>query len=1060
MTIESRNSTCLDAEVLAAFADGKLKRSEMPAVLEHLRNCRKCMSAVEAANEIVGSKEARPFRWWWTAAVAAVIAAVLIVPLLRREESPITRLVRYAPADARLVEPRLSGGFAWAPYRGPERASTPTGDPQRWKLTGAAGEIVEEADRSRSAGGEHAAGIALLMMEHSADAIARLQRAADQSPSDASRWNDLGAALYSAARTLERPSLYPRALAACDRALTIDPTFLEALFNRALVLERLGLRQEARAAWTRYLERDPSSRWADEARAHFAALPDTTGESRFHYDQLRLERAALSGDQATVVAMVDRDRQRARAYGEAEYLGRWGEGSSESLTIARAIGDALVSLSGESMLRDAVRCIDGASAAQRESLAEAHVAYRRGRMAYARQELRPAERDLRRAAALFEAANDPMALLARYYAENVRFDSNDIRGARAALQALLVEADAHSEYPALGASIRWQLVTCAIAELDFPAALPLATASIAVFHRLGERGNEAHMESMAASAYLQGGETELAWAARIRAFTMLDAERNGDRLAVTILEAVRLELGERRFDSARALLTIEESVTAATGNATLINYVYVQEAVVAVHDGDAAGASRALAKARTSAALIPDRAMQDRAIADLHFAEGAAALRDQPARADTVLTNAIDHYRQTGRFLLLPESLLLRARARLRLGRREAAAEDLESGVAAVEQRPFELGGSIIGTGALDAGRALFEEAIRMCADRGDAAGVFDYAERQRARLARTLSAAARPRLDELQARLGASGTAVLNVIALPDEMIVLAITNREARLTRSTAGRDALASLPMRNLYDLVIRPAEPALTEARALVVIADNALQGVPFGALYDSARRERLIERMPVANAETASSLRDMAPHIVPHNLAAAALSSAGAVPLPESQAEIADLRQLYRQSVELPRDLTLDSLVAAAASADVIHLAGHTSEQPASGERTLDLGGAPVSWQSVAARPLRHPVIVVLSACATLRPRARSVSLGAGFLAAGASAVIGTLTPIADTDARVLFAAVHRYLAAGDSPAAAVRRVQLEAIANERAGRPPVAWQSVAVLTNHIPDGRN
>src|SRR6185369_4245983 len=100
----------------------------------------------------------------------------------------------------------------------------------------------------------------------------------------------------------------------------------------------------------------------------------------------------------------------------------------------------------------------------------------------------------------------------------------------------------------------------------------------------GERGNEAYMESMAGSAYLYGGETEPGWAARLRAFRILDAERNGDRLAVAISEAVRLELGEQRFDSARALLTIEEAVTAPTHNETLINYVFVQEAVVAAHD--------------------------------------------------------------------------------------------------------------------------------------------------------------------------------------------------------------------------------------------------------------------------------------------------------------------------------------------------------------------------------------------------------------------------------------------------------------------------------------------
>jgi tetratricopeptide (TPR) repeat protein len=1060
---------CLGPETVAAFAEGRLKRHELAPVLEHLDACGACMAAVEI---ISANDEPRQRAWTrfvpYLAAAAAIAVIALTLPLLR-PRPPIARLVALAPASERIVEPRLAGGFAWAPYRGPNRATSDAVEPQRWKLTGAAGEIVDEANRVRSSAAEHAAGVAMLLMERPADAIPRLRAAAQDAPHDAARWNDLAAAQYAAARTLERPSLYPQALASCDRAIAADATLAEALFNRALILERMGLTQEARAAWNRYLQRDPSSRWAAEAQRRLAALPLTTGEERFQYDQPRLERAALSGDRASVVAMVERDRQRARAWGEAEYLGRWGEAvqqgsagrAAEALTIARAIGDALIALTGESLLHDAVHCIDTAPPAQRASLAEAHVSYRKGRMAYARQELQPAEDALRHAAGLFADADDPMALLARYFAENARFDSNDITGARAALEALLVEADARPQYAALGASIRWQLVTCAIAELDFPAALPLATAATATFHRLGERGNTAYMESMVASAYLYGGETELGWAARIRAFGILDTERNGDRLAVAILEAVRLELGERRFDSARALLTIEESVVAATHNETLINYVFVQEAVVAAHDGDASGAARAVAMARASALRIPDRAMRERALADHRFAEGAAALSEDPARADALLTLAIDHYRETKRFLLLPESLLLRARARMRLGRLDAAADDLESGMAAVERRPFELGAAIVGTGALDAGRTLFEEAVRLHADRGDPAGVFDAIERQRARLVRTSPGDARPRLDALRERLGTSGTAVLEAMPLDDEMVVLAITSREARLTRSAVARDALASLPMRALYDLIVRPAEATLAGARALVVVAGEPLQSVPFGALYDVARKQRLIERLPVATAESASSLRVSTSGGPPHTLTSIALAARGAAPLPELRAEVADLRPLYRASVELQGDqVTLDSLIAAAAGADVLHVAGHTAEQPGSGERTLDLAGERVSSQSLAARSLRRPVIVVLSACETLRPRAQSRSLGAGFLAAGASTVIGTLTPIPDGDARAIFAAIHRHLAAGDSPAVAVQRAQLEAIAHESRGSESLPWQSVVVLTNRIPDGRS
>src|SRR5437762_12369347 len=107
------NERCLDPQILAAFAERKLKRSEMPDVLSHLEHCSRCTSALKAAIDLM--EPPRESRRWL--AIAASIAVILgIVPFARRAfvSRPINRLVRLLPQSERVVEPRLSGGFAWA----------------------------------------------------------------------------------------------------------------------------------------------------------------------------------------------------------------------------------------------------------------------------------------------------------------------------------------------------------------------------------------------------------------------------------------------------------------------------------------------------------------------------------------------------------------------------------------------------------------------------------------------------------------------------------------------------------------------------------------------------------------------------------------------------------------------------------------------------------------------------------------------------------------------------------------------------------------------------------
>src|ERR1700682_3058531 len=163
--VERATSPCLDAETIAAFAEGRVNRSRIREVVTHLDGCEACRDAVEAASEAIleeGISVQEPpamRQTWWLAVAAAIVLAFLAVPAMRMIlalRSPIARLASMSPRDERTIEPRLAGGFAWAPYRGPMRANDAAATSVRMKLTGAAGELVDRADREKPADAQHA----------------------------------------------------------------------------------------------------------------------------------------------------------------------------------------------------------------------------------------------------------------------------------------------------------------------------------------------------------------------------------------------------------------------------------------------------------------------------------------------------------------------------------------------------------------------------------------------------------------------------------------------------------------------------------------------------------------------------------------------------------------------------------------------------------------------------------------------------------------------------------------------------------------------------------------
>ena len=285
---------CPDLETLAAYIDGRLSEGERALVAEHLAGCETCYFVFTESTQLrasgitpapvdalsLGEDTVAIHRRWLTpkivwssaaglAAAASVILAVATGMLPWSGESTELRALVVAVGTDRMIEPRVTGGFAYGPVRAPVRgepgAATVSPD-----VRIAAARIEKDASAHRSAQTLHSLGIAYLVTGNSSRAVVVLDEAAAES-SDARIFSDLAAAYIARGAGDNNRQDFMAALSAVDRALGADPRLPEAWFNRGEVLERLGLTAQARDAWQQYLKIDSESAWASEARLHLSA---------------------------------------------------------------------------------------------------------------------------------------------------------------------------------------------------------------------------------------------------------------------------------------------------------------------------------------------------------------------------------------------------------------------------------------------------------------------------------------------------------------------------------------------------------------------------------------------------------------------------------------------------------------------------------------------------------------------------------------------------------------------------------------------------------------------
>jgi hypothetical protein len=259
-----------EAEDLGRFVEGTLDEPERTAIVDHIADCDDCRILVVDAAEFGEEPAKTGSHRWWMGIAAALIVVAAIGTVTYRQLHDLEGDVKkeYAKVPNRPLEARLSG-YPYVPRQHMRGGGDDESDIQLDIMKGKAADLMEL--HGTDAKTLHAKGIGFLLGDDDKKkSIGLLQAAAERDPTNARYQSDLAAALIAAAR--DNQQMLESALAACDRALRMDPRSPDALFNRAVALDALQ-RPEAQQAYERYLAVDSTSPWADEVRKYIQPLP-------------------------------------------------------------------------------------------------------------------------------------------------------------------------------------------------------------------------------------------------------------------------------------------------------------------------------------------------------------------------------------------------------------------------------------------------------------------------------------------------------------------------------------------------------------------------------------------------------------------------------------------------------------------------------------------------------------------------------------------------------------------------------------------------------------------
>ena len=599
----------------------------------------------------------------------------------------------------------------------------------------------------------------------------------------------------------------------------------------------------------------------------------------------------------------------------------------------------------------------------------------------------------------------------------------------------------------------------------------LARRSAELFDRLGEPANAGFLGVMEAfdleslNLHLQA---ETAYVAAIRKIA-----RSGDtRQLATALEPFARSQGRR--GRPHLAVAAQREVLAhrvADGNLilTVTSRALLAERLQGV--GETERARAVLEQAEAELARVPSPGVQTRLRAILaHVGAGMDADTD-PQRAIARFTDFLDTFGKFGERYYRADSLLQRARARLRMGDVSGATADLVKGAEETIDQGQRARGAGHSAALLNQVRETLDLLVEMLL-------------RQEPNGQRALLWIETLKLQQQHRTLGLTppvagwselptGSCATEYYALARELLAWTRCGADPwRLTRVPVEREALESAVARlregaiggerasfqagleRLSALLLAPCRQQLAGARSWSVVPDAMLSQVPFAWLESEGRS--LFEDVDVTVAASLSELRVATPREA-KQWAALAVGNPSVAPgevlelaeLPAAEAEARAVAARFGGQLLTGTQATFPAVVARLRHADLFHFAGHVygnRDLPAMSRIQLapsrGFANGRISAQRIADEDLSSLRLAVLAGCGSAADSARalggSAELSQAFLAAGVETVVGTLWNVEDRAARAAFAPFYDHLAAGETPAMALRATWRAALDPENA----------------------
>ncbi len=936
-------------------------------------------------------------------------------------------------------------------------------------------ELHNRALTTRRAEDLHRAAVAHLALNDFESARGLLSEAIRLEPTNLSVTSDLAVVEMAEGRHAD-------AAERTARLLSTNPMMLTAAFNWALSMEKLSNRSAAIEAWERYLQIDRSGEWAVEAKRRLTEL-------RRPRSGWTTDRKSLSSETnpARIYSIVERYPQRVRAFVQNELLPRWVEsGNAADLTRLRLIADARAS-AGDPFLRSVIT----SAVKPTPELREATRIYVRAQDVSRQRDFEATAILFAEAARKFELARSPMTFAASVYAAANEFYSgqNHVALARLAnVESRLSKLPVRYESVAAEAAWTRGLILFRLGEWN--ASLHAYRHALGCATKAGEIENEVAIEALIAGNLDRISEPEEAERYRANALRRLDAiDAAPQRMYTAFAETTWTALRANRPHVALAFIKPQREIATNTGDPLLLAETSSKRALALREIGDHSGAVVAALEARSYAAKIKTKGLRDRIRSDIEYIAATLELPQNPKGAIAALNSALAIWDEYGWRIHSAAGRLLRGETFLQIGNRRSAEADFRAGIAEMERERAAIEEPALRVAYFEHADHLFERLIELLIAERRFPEALSVAERKRARtlldhmsLRGVIVSNAQPlTTQEIIAALDPS-IAVIELTLLDDGAAMWVVASGRLAFGRSPASRteieraisrhrDAIARRDAagvyregRWLFDNLLAPVASQVMAASALIVIADGALQLVPFATLVMPDGRY-LVEHAAVGGSPSvAVLLRNVRPSALRDDvLVVAQPSPAGLEFLSRAADEARGIARLYKRSrLFAGTEITPVDFLRQAGTVSSVHFSGHArvnDRQPAESALVFESSAGStvlLTAREVAEGRLPNHPLVILAACSTGQGKMRRnegvEGLTSSFLRAGARGVVATLWDIEDGVSASVFQSLHHSLRAGASPVAALQDAQLGMLRDaDPRKRDPQTWGGIVVI---------